>query len=322
MARRLGATMLGLLLLVLFGLPRVADAAPIKVGNGTPASCSETAFRNALRDAHERGGAHVEFRCGRSPVTILIIGPLVIPDKTTIDGETRITLQTLPVDNRFLTDLLHIDLGSTVVLKRLTLRLGWQILVNQGDLTVRDSTIAGSVIHNLTNLGTLTVVDSAICCEVSDVFGGGIANYGELVVRRTTFFDSFGGGIYNEGMATIDKSTFSNNHWLGGSGGAIWNVGEMTVTESIFSNNLAASRGGAIYNQGELTVRRSSFSGNVGSHGGAIWNGGDLTVIGAEITQNTGRIDGGAIYTCCGGVTTIKRSAVTGNSPNDIVVVP
>jgi predicted outer membrane repeat protein len=69
-------------------------------------------------------------------------------------------------------------------------------------------------------------------------------------------------------------------------------------------------------------VRRSTFTGNTASRGGAISNHGELTIINSEITGNTGRVDGGGIYTCCGGTTTLKKTEVTGNTPNNIVVVP
>jgi len=295
----------------------------IKVGNGTAASCTEAALRAAVANATVGGGI-IRFKCGSAAVTILISEPLVIPDQTTIDGDDLVTLQALPINNAFLSNLLEVAPGSTVVLKSLTLRLGWQVVFNQGDLTVRQSAVAGSVIHNLTNAfgGILTVIDTAICCEVSDISGGGIANSGTLVVRRSTFSDSYGGGIHNVGTASIDGSTFTRNRYEHGPGGAIENFGTMTISDSTFSDNVALGRGGAIDNGGTLTVRRSTFTGNNGQRGGGISNTGTLTVIDSEITGNTGRLEGGGIYTCCGGTTTLKRTSVTGNIPDDLFTEP
>jgi hypothetical protein len=248
MIRLLASAVLGSLLLI--ALPWSAVAGPrIKVGNGTAASCTETALRNALAVAEVQGGGLISFKCGAGAVTIPVTEPLTIPDQTTIDGGNLITLQAVPPDNFFLYNTIDVGPDSTAELQRVTLRLGWQVVYNQGDLTVRHSTIAGSIIHNLTNAagGTLTVIDSTICCEIFDVAGGGIFNLGDLTVRRTSFSDSFGGGIYNAGTATIDSSTFTNNQWPEGFGGAVWNAGgTMTITDSIFSGNSADSRGGAI----------------------------------------------------------------------------
>src|SRR5262245_24639347 len=137
MARFLAATVLGFLCVL--ATAERSTAATLKVGNGTPASCTEAAFLSAVLDAQAPGDDTIRFRCGSAPVTILILGPVTIPDQTTIDGESRITLQALHLDIGFPDDLLHVEAASTVVLKRLTLRLGWQVIYNQGDLTIRES---------------------------------------------------------------------------------------------------------------------------------------------------------------------------------------
>jgi hypothetical protein len=318
MSRLLTSAVLVALIVCSIGQPAAADA-PIKVGNGTAASCSEAAFRQALGVADALGGGLISFRCGPGPVTIPITETVTIPNQTTVDGGNLITLQAAPPDFLYLYNVIDVEPNSTVELRRVSLVLGWQVVFNQGDLTVRHSTIGGGFIHSLTNVsGTLTVVDSVIRGDIWDMIGGGILNEsGILIVRNSTFPTGLGSGIGNGGTATIDGSTFTNNQWQEGYGGAISNWGTMTITHSTFADNLAYSLGGAIDNQGTLTVRSSTFTGNVAVWGGGISNRGELTVINSEITGNTALIEGGGIYTCCGGTTTLIRTTITGNTPDD-----
>src|SRR5437870_2133120 len=69
------------LLVALLALPRPALAEkPITVGDGTPASCTEMALKNALIIAEAQGGATINFECGEGPVTITVTEGLIIPD--------------------------------------------------------------------------------------------------------------------------------------------------------------------------------------------------------------------------------------------------
>jgi hypothetical protein len=319
MARAIASAVFGLLLLA--ALP--ASAAPlIRVGNGTAASCTEAAFRNAVAVADAQGGGTIYFRCGSRPVTIILFEPLTLPDNTTVTGGDRITLEAGLINDAWLNITMTIDAGSSVILSDLTIRLGYHVIDNHGSLTIQSSTISGAVNHNLVNTGTLTILNSTICCEMSDVMGGGVLNGGTLIVSNTTFADSFGGGIANGGTATVINSRFTNNQWQHGFGGAIWNTGTMSIYTSTFTNNLAAPRGGAIENSGTLTVYGSTFSGNIASRGGAISNSGMLRVVGSSITGNTARLFGGGIHTYCGGRTTLLLTTVAGNSPDNVVTVP
>src|SRR3989442_11315302 len=81
-----------LVLVALFASPPSAGAAnPLTVGNGTAASCTETALQFALAFAAIHGGGTIKFNCGRAPVIITLTDTLKIPNKT-IDGGGLITL--------------------------------------------------------------------------------------------------------------------------------------------------------------------------------------------------------------------------------------
>ena len=103
----LALSLVGLLLVAALALPVPAMAA-IVVGDGTAASCTELALRNALLVAGNEGGATIRFQCGKAPVTIALIAtgdlrtgagyllePAVLtpPNKTTIDGGGLIALE-------------------------------------------------------------------------------------------------------------------------------------------------------------------------------------------------------------------------------------
>jgi predicted outer membrane repeat protein len=98
-------------------------------------------------------------------------------------------------------------------------------------------------------------------------------------------------------------------------------LGEFVLRDSTLTDNYSAN-GGAIHNEGSMAVLRSTISGNRGSRGGGIYNIGELVVDKSTITDNVAGVSGGGIYTCCGGTTTLRRSSVTGNAPDNIVSAP
>jgi hypothetical protein len=91
---RYGRWPVGLLVGVLFTLAWPASGAviPIPVGNGTAASCTQTALVNAVTSAASYGGGSVRFRCGPGPVMIVLTATLTVPHNTTLDGGGVITL--------------------------------------------------------------------------------------------------------------------------------------------------------------------------------------------------------------------------------------
>jgi hypothetical protein len=83
-AKRLASVCLSVF--VLLALPQTAPAArTIRIGDGTVASCTEAALRNALVLAGGERNSNVQFKCGAQPVVITVTATLTIPDNTTID---------------------------------------------------------------------------------------------------------------------------------------------------------------------------------------------------------------------------------------------
>jgi hypothetical protein len=192
-------------------------------------------------------------------------------------------------------------------------------IVNQGTLTLTDSTFSGNSTGNLGggifNLGgTLTVINSTFSRNSGSV-GAGIYNgSGTLTVTNSTFTGNSGSqGIGTVGTATIIASTFSGN-----TEGAIDNCcGTLTVTNSTFSGNSTAGDSGGISNGGTLIVTNSTFSGNSGSAGAGIFNGsrGLGTVINTTFSGNNASVRGGGIFNF--NTITVTNSTFAGNSAGE-----
>lgn len=331
------ATRLLLLVVMVVAVPWPAEAGkPIVVGNGTPASCTETTLRDALLVAEARGGATVRFNCGPAPVTIAFTHAteipeffglrvfVVLPDETTIDGDGLITL-----DGSGIATLVLVAPGTTGRLNGLTLTNGVGAdmfggpsggIANSGTLTLRQSTVTGNYsiyTGGIDNDGDLRVVDSTISYNSSFFLSGGITNSGTLRIQSSVVAGNVGaydgGGILNFRTLKIDNSTFANNNAPEGVGGAILNGGTLNVRNSTFSEN-AAYWGGAIGNYafgGMVKIDQSTFSLNSALKGGVIYNAGVLEVARSDIS-GAFSFTGGGIFTYPGSSTQLTNSSVSG----------
>ncbi len=191
-------------------------------------------------------------------------------------------------------------------------------VINQGNLTLVDSTIADSGAESgggIGNDGTMTLIDSTVTgnSSASHNNGGGIANNGVLTLNGATISNNrsfYGSGIFNygSGLINITNSTFDGNT-VGNYSyqGAISNNGTVIITGSTFTNN-AGSAGAAIDNQGgaTLTLTDSTISGN--SVGAGINNSGTATLTGDAILGN---LAGGVANS---GTLSVTDSTISGNT--------
>jgi len=319
-----------------------AAAGTINVGKGTADSCTASALYEAVELARASGGGVIRFRCGSSPVTIVLNkGILSIPDNTKINGGHMVTVASTFHPG----GLIQTEPGSIVVIANLSLANspGAAILLNQGTLAFNSSALIGNHGNGIINWGTLTINDGTVVGNGGDS-GCVIDNslpfpVPVLTVMNSRFSQNTSIPICNGGTATVSGSSFSGNSSPGG-GGAIFNAGTLTVGDSLFVDNHAS----AIVNSGTATVSTSLFYGqsinwsaivnlsggaltiesstlqkNFAPVGAAVYNEGTLTIRSSTISANTAVWDGGGIYTCCGGTLTLESSVVTGNTPNDVV---
>jgi hypothetical protein len=169
------------------------------------------------------------------------------------------------------------------------------------------------------NDGTLTVTDSTISGNSGGLQGGGIENRGTATITNSTISGNSGGadgggGIENRGTATITNSTISGNSAIS-VGGGISNRGMLTVTDSTINGNMSSSGGGVFISLGSrMAVANSMLSGNSAlAEGGGIANEGTLNAINTSLSANKA-YDGGGIYISAFGTATITDSTLSGNS--------
>ena len=144
--------------------------------------------------------------------------------------------------------------------------------------------------------GKTTVIESTISGNTvllgGDGGGGGIFNFGQLTIRRSTIsgnrilgFGAQGGGIANfaQGDLTVETSTISGNtagepDLSGAAGGGIVNYGSGTVTASTIAGNRAigpGAQGGGIADLARLTATASIVANNPGTDcAGKVTDGG------------------------------------------------
>ena len=249
------------------------------VGYGTPASCTESAFAEAVA-----AGGVVTFNCGPAPYRLVLSSTKSITKDTVIDGGNLVTL----------------DGGGQVR----------QLLLNNGNfdattptLTLQNVTFANG--HGTDNAGT-----------GAPTGGGAIYRYGgTLNVINTQFInnvgpatgqDSAGGAIYSVGVGTttIVGSTFNGNQ--SSDGGALGNLGaSIDLVNDTITGNQATGSGGN--------------PGNGGNGGGVYMDGANITIkmCGTHVDTNKGNAYGGGFFfvdDATAGTAAIDQSSFNGNS--------
>jgi hypothetical protein len=287
------------------------------VGNGTPASCTESAFQAALA-----GGGTVSFDCGGGPVTVSITSTRTITVSTTIDG----TGQQITLDGGGTTRLFVVPWvnGAAVVfrLRSLTLRNARAADVGAAiKLDHQDPSRATQLEIEDTNF-----LDNVAAQAGNDVGGGAIysgsgtnlsgATPNRMTIRRCLFRGNRGGngGAIGTigGQFTIEDTRFENNqtHEQTGEnahGGALYvdgsSGGPQVLRRVSFVGNQAAGLGGAIHAwmyglPSSMSIEDSVFVSNLsGSNGGAVFHmNGRLDVARSAFHDNAAFAQGGALW--------------------------
>jgi hypothetical protein len=181
-----------------------------------------------------------------------------------------------------------------------------------GDLTLSDSVL-------FDNSARIIVVDP----NKNGGTGGAIANGLKSTMNLTGSTISHnigvgeGGGVATQGKAILNKCTISGNNPTGvgsviGIGGGIVNGGPLFLVDSQVTGN-TATQGGGIYNAGgQLFLTDSPVTGNnaTGCDNSATPCDPNTTGFGGGIVN---AIEGGV-----GGIATLTRSDVTGNSAKNV----
>jgi hypothetical protein len=303
------------------------------VGDGTPASCTETALRAAIAS-----GGVITFACGAAPVTITVTSELKVTKDTTLDGGGKVTLSGGGTSR-----ILHLASAWNVATPTLVVQ---HLAFTRGFVTdvanTKDTKAGGGAIFQ--DGGSLTVIDCSFTdnrCAMSgqDVSGGAIngQGIGALIVVSSTFagnHGSNGGAIGTQGEnVTVVNSTFTDNTadgtggnpGNGGDGGGLTYDGahnSLTLCGVTFARNHANAAGGAVFRVGYdsqggaksfVTIDRSRFEDNgvdaqSGNAAGLYLENVTLAMSGTTIARNTGHYGGGL---WCGQSATVSLTNVT-----------
>ncbi|BEP95917.1 hypothetical protein GmRootA79_43010 [Acidovorax sp. A79] len=298
-----------------------AHAAPVVVGTGTPASCTEAALDAALV-----GSNQITFNCGAVPHTITLTGMKAPASGTTLDGGGLVTLDANLVARHFymnsgtyaLAGLTLVngqaDHGGAIYANNVTLSLSNVTLRNNRTLAGGD----GGALFTGGNLGSQVTLQRVRAIGNRADYGGGAiyanSEYDTLAlnefVAQNNISANGGGAIDHHGAAlTITQSLFQNNSSTasGSSGGAV-NVDPITsstlsITNTTFvDNSLGDGSGSALSITGVAggSIANSTFANNSGTVAISVWAAGtQVTARNTLISATLGGINcntqGGAV---------------------------
>jgi hypothetical protein len=202
------------------------------VGDGTPASCTEQALRQAVS-----AGGLVRFECGEEPVTISIASAIRIGADTVVDGEAKVTL----------------DGGGTsqifIVPTRLSVRNLRFVNGKAPESTDADG-IGGAVAGGWRS--SVEVIGCTFEDNTAGRGGGAVA-------------------VWTGSSLTIVRSQFRRNHsWYGGAVYSLWSPLTIVNSEFIDNSTFANNGGGALGTDGALDPAYRNPQNGVDTVGGTI----------------------------------------------------
>jgi hypothetical protein len=249
------------------------------VGDGTPASCTESAFEAAIA-----AGGVVTFNCGPSPYKLILSSTKSITQDTVIDGGNLVTLDGGGQVRQLLLNNNNFDASTpTLTLQNITLANG-----HGTDNAGTGAPTGGGAVYRYG--GTLHVINSQFINNIGPASGQ----------------DSAGGAIYSVGVGTttVVGSTFQGNQ--ASNGGALGNLGaSVDLVNDTIQGNKATGTGGN--------------PGNGGNGGGVSMDGAHIviTMCGTHIDSNQGNAYGGGLFfvdDSVAGKAAIDQSSFDGNS--------
>ena len=218
-------------------------------------------------------------------------------DYAFIDGSANGGVTALPAINKPLTiegngATIRRDTASTSRFRLFVINSGTSVVL-------RNLTISGGLANAGGDGSNATAVHTATSGSPG-AHGGGIQNYGTLVLDHVTLAANQAGMGGNGGACFSDQlvSFVSRTGGTGGqagNGGAIWNAGSVTIMDSVLRQN-EAGQGGA---GGGCSTGTAATGGNGGSagQGGGVWNesGATLLIQRSTVFANKSGVPGAAM---------------------------
>ncbi|RYD85182.1 MAG: hypothetical protein EOP84_03310 [Verrucomicrobiaceae bacterium] len=165
----------------------------------------------------------------------------------------------------------------------------------------------GGIDSGFDGSAALTVVDSEISGNQSEVGGGGISCSGGVIsllrtrVASNTTITGGAGLDFGTAMAPLNVTdcTISQNaaSWNGGGGVYIDDDSSVTFTNTVITENTAELSGGGIFNAGTVKLIDCAISGNIAKRGsgGGITSTETVVAISCTISSNSAAYDGGGV---------------------------
>jgi predicted outer membrane repeat protein len=283
--------------------PKVLTEAITIVGNGTPASCNQTAIQAAL-DV----GGDIACNCGANPLTINLNSQLQVTKTGTLfDGGGLVTLS-----GNNITRIFNVKEGIDFTLQNIALQNGKApatggLFNESGGAILIGSGVTGNGGGEIRLINSQFVNNTISAINTAERAGGAVYAYRlrNLIISGCTFTGNSAndggaiGGIGNQ--IIILNSRFENNEakgpkaFLSGVGGAIyvdgidlWDLADnqqhkFQICGTTFKANKAKHEGGAIYSaisdnkRNQYSIDKSSFEANllvdaIDGNGGAIFH--------------------------------------------------
>jgi hypothetical protein len=249
------------------------------VGNGTPASCTESAFQQAIA-----AGGIVTFSCGAAPYSLVLSSTESITRDTVIDGGNLVTLDGGGAVRQLFLNTNNFEATTpTLTIQNIRLANG-----HGTDNAGTGAPTGGGAIYRFG--GTLNVINSQFTNNIGPASGQ----------------DSAGGAIYSVGVATttIVGSIFKGNQ--SSDGGALGNLGaSIDLVNDTIQGNQATGTGGN--------------PGNGGNGGGVYMDGANISIkmCGTHVDGNQGNAYGGGFFfvdDATAGTAAIDQSTFDGNA--------
>lgn len=322
-----------------FSVNSLADSVDAAPGDGVCASAAGVCgLRAAVQEANALQGADIiSLPPGIYTLTLVgtsenlgASGDLDISDDLAINGtDPSTTIISAGGGNGMLDRVMQI-LGAhdaqgvmrpmKVTLRGLTIADGYKFFNGSGGGGICNHCDDKNVVDSA-SLPTLHLINTVVTNNYDCMGGGGISNFGTLIIDDSRIEGNFG------------PYGFGGQMGLGGGmGGGILNWGgTVSINRSKISNNVAQS-GGAIYNQdtmvpGVVLLADTTISGNKAAMGGGIYNvaSGDynfparvlavpgVTINRSTIANNSADLHGGGLYNIGTGTVAVLNSTVSNN---------
>lgn len=245
------------------------------VGDGSAASCTESALREAL----EAGGV-VTCNCGSDPVTISVSSEIVITQDVVLDGGGTVTLS-----GNNTSRILKKESGADLTVQNITFQQGkapsqsgFSFNECGGAILARSHDTGQAVGGNFTAINVNFKDNTTGSLDENDVAGGAVY-------------------VFNVPRSVFANCTFTNNR--SSNGGAIGNLGsDLVVINSVFNDNIAQGVNGFLTGHGgAINIDGVSLSGQ----------NREFTLCGCQFNRNEATKQGGAVN----GVVTQNRGVNT-----------